>query len=832
MGKRKPSGGGRRKQRQAIADAAANAVAVSSVPAPGRSLAPPSTKAVAPGNRALAGGRISFDSDIPWYSMPHVITSPLSADDTWRTLDLDSKTLETLSPTKLIELLADVSPDVSRALFDFLRMCNPGWEATALRTGSDEPDPRAQAAIDAFTGMLDGLYGSIDVVINRLFTAAFVRGAFLSELVLDKSGRRPVDLVTPDPATIRFQVVNDPERGQTWELGQWHWGQWTALDRETISYVAIDPMPGWPYGRPLAAPALFSTLFLIGLLHDLRRVVSQQGYPRLDLSVDMAKLTTSMPMDLANDPQAAQLWVSGVIADVQRVYASLEPDDAYIHTDVISVNRPVGAVDAQSLGAVDGLVKSLERMSVRALKTMPLLMGLQEGTSETQANRQWEIYAAGIKALQHPCEKMLQRHLSLALQAQGIQADVSFRFSELRAAELLRDAQVDALETETAVAQYNAGWISQDEAAQNVVGHAADVPDPRAPTGPISMAGNSLAGVQADPGSNRARVPDGMLGPDGEIARLNRKTDAMMDLLRILAESYEPASDRSVKIVPEGADDPLPPVPDEVTISDADIRMAIDAWDTLIPDYAGLLEATVIGQSNFDDQQHAAGLPGTRAYGDASPWVWDPRGAGGGRYRNTDTGEWAGAKQMLGLRDRFVEAQKGAIDDLGAQLVKGDINVQQWVLQSRQYIKTAFIDEYALGHGGRHNMTQKDFGIIGHMCRDQYDFLNNFGEQVANGELSADQIRVRARMYIDASVQAYERAVSERLGLPRMPAYPGDGSTECRANCKCHWQYEETDTAWNCTWVVHSAAENCATCLERGAMWAPYVVDKATLAAS
>ena len=104
---------------------------------------------------------------------------------------------------------------------------------------------------------------------------------------------------------------------------------------------------------------------------------------------------------------------------------------------------------------------------------MPLLMGSNEAVSETHANRQWEIHVAGIRALQHLAENALQRLLRLALEAQGIQADVVWRFAELRGSEALRDAQTEQLRIANARAKFTAGWISQDEAAQEIVGHAA-----------------------------------------------------------------------------------------------------------------------------------------------------------------------------------------------------------------------------------------------------------------------------------------------------------------------------------------------------------------------
>jgi hypothetical protein len=417
------------------------------------------------------------DNKASFIGAPLSIIPPPDADQSWRLQSLDSRTLSRLAPAELINLVIDLSPEVSRALFDFIRMLNPGWECKALRPRSESEDRRGQRVLDAFWGQLKTLYGAPDIQINRLILAGFTRGAFFSEIVFD--GSAPVDLATPDPYSARFVKKKDPIRGEIFQLGQWQGGKFVELDAPTVSYIPIDPLPNQPYGRSLVAPALFTAIFLLGMLHDIRRVVQQQGWPRIDIAINLERLRLAMPSDVLPGSEKYEEWVNAIIDEIQDVYSSLEPDDTYTHTDVVTVNRPVSAVNADSLGAVDGLIKGLERMITRALKSMPLMMGLDTGGGETQANRQWEIHVAGIKALQHLLESQLESHLNLVLRAAGIQARVEFRFAELRASELLRDAQAESMRIANAKAKYDNGWISQDEASQEITGKPADQEAPR-----------------------------------------------------------------------------------------------------------------------------------------------------------------------------------------------------------------------------------------------------------------------------------------------------------------------------------------------------------------
>lgn len=121
------------------------------------------------------------------------------------------------------------------------------------------------------------------------------------ELVLDRRGRLPVDVKIHDARLARFKKLDDPLRGPIWQLGRIVDGQWQAITADTVRYIPLDPAPDSPYGRPMVSPAMFTSLFLIGLLHDLRRVVAQQGYPRIDVEVKLDELAESLPEDVTAD---------------------------------------------------------------------------------------------------------------------------------------------------------------------------------------------------------------------------------------------------------------------------------------------------------------------------------------------------------------------------------------------------------------------------------------------------------------------------------------------------------------------------------------------------
>lgn len=455
---------------------------------------------------ATVDGRKSFDRPEDQFTNSLSVLANFSTDDYWQAADLTPRGLRYIKIPKIVELLADSSPEFSKALFDFILMGNAGYTLKAYRPGTETEDAKASKALGEMMTILKGHYGSPKVVFNRLLMAAFLRGKIFAEVVLADSGRRFVDLATPDPATLSFRRIKDAERGVRWQVGQRQGTEFVPLEGPTMRYIPIHPFPGKIDGRSLVNPAIFICVFLIAMLSDLRRVVQQQGYPRLDLTVTFEKLKDMIPTDVRGKPRKLKEWADEVIAEIQSVYSKLKPDDTYVHSDAITVGDPVGALNDSSLGAVDGLIKACERMATRALKSMPLNMGTTDGVSEANANRQWEMYAALCKSIQQDVETCVGDLFEFALQGQGIVAEVRLRFAELRTAELLRDAQVLMLKVLIARSLYDNGIISQDEQAQMTTEKLqADQPAPRASaaTGGSTQPGAQVGG-QPDPGSTRS----------------------------------------------------------------------------------------------------------------------------------------------------------------------------------------------------------------------------------------------------------------------------------------------------------------------------------------
>lgn len=427
----------------------------------------------------LVTARGSTTSGKPYPLAANTIVPPPDYDVDWRVERLDTHAIENWTPSRLLEVLSNLSPEMSKGLWDYMRLLNPGWSYEVYSPGSDTPNARARVIIDTILDRIKQEHGSVDVALGRLHMGAYMRGGYFGEAVFDDAGREMIDLATPDPASVRFRVVKDDQGRSRYQLGQWQDYKFIPLDEEEgVSYIPVDPFPGSPYGRPLVAPAMFSALFLLGLLHDLRRVISQQGWPRIHIKVLTEKLLEGLRQDEeVNTPEDIERKLEAAVMAVKDEYSRLQPDDAYITGDEVEIGGPIGVTGAANLAGVEGVIEVVERMLVRALKTMPLVLGITDGVSEANANRQWEILVSGVKAMQHLAESMLERFFELACRMQGVQANVVWEFAEIRASERQRDALAYSQEIDNQVKLLGQHFIDREEASMDLVGHPPALTD-------------------------------------------------------------------------------------------------------------------------------------------------------------------------------------------------------------------------------------------------------------------------------------------------------------------------------------------------------------------
>ncbi len=97
------------------------------------------------------------------------------------------------------------------------------------------------------------------------------------------------------------------------------------------------------------------------------------------------------------------------------------------------------------------------------------------------------------------------------------------------------------------------------------------------------------------------------------------------------------------------------------------------------------------------------------------------------------------------------------------------------------------------------------------LVNNQLEYLKGFTDEA--GDMSDAAVAARAGLYAGSVKGSYWKSAIDAS----LPAYPGDGSSECLGNCGCAWQQSGDEYTW-----VLGKADNCATCAQRAGEWAPY----------
>lgn len=407
-------------------------------------------------------------------------------------------------------------------------MVNPGHD---LRTylfdglGSEiKEEGEAQTYLDELTRQIGKEYGGgLDQLHNVLALVLITNGAVCAEVAPTEELDNTVDWYPVDPTLIAF--LRDKN-------GDMHMGQrfrdntFVELNTNQVFYTPLDPDVDDPYGRPPLLPALSAVLAKSQMINDLRAVAHNQGYPRLDVSIKWDAIYAASPPALREPGQeeAFKEWTESVLSTVVADYEALQVDDTFVHYDWVNIQMVGGAA---GVGAFDfaALEKILSRSLNSALKTLPILLGINETTSETHGSIQWQIQVQGVSALQRLIKRTIEKLANTSLALKGYQAHAKVEYQKIRTVDRLFEAQADFFETRTVQLQEMMGWRSHDEAAELITNHDARGPiiDTKTPqpnlstnaggdttqnpnTGANPNAGGSTPAdkVKADPGSAAA----------------------------------------------------------------------------------------------------------------------------------------------------------------------------------------------------------------------------------------------------------------------------------------------------------------------------------------
>lgn len=400
----------------------------------------------------------------------------------YQELDPAEFDIELFDPGQLLTLLADLNPDVGRALWNILRVA--GTDLTFhVTTPGGADDAAGQALVDGLVARVNVAAGGFGAVVTQLLMTAYLQGAVCLDVAPTPALTDVEDLYPVNPSTIFFQrdanqvAVPFQRQSVLWGSGV---APFRRLNTELFAYTPIDPYVDDVYGRPPAAPVLQVVFFQVQVLRDLQRVIHAQGWPKIDLSVLTEIMDKYMPEDVKLDDQARNDWLRARMGEVMATYNGMAPEDAYVHADYVEVNSDA-AKAGTNLFDVKALMQVIRSQIISGLKQLPVLMGEHVGDTETYSTVEMRIFAASINAFRQPVGDLLAWALGVSLRLMGRPATIEPLWAPIELHDRGKVAVAVAQEQANAAYARDQGWLTDDQASIMITGSKAVAPRPSAP---------------------------------------------------------------------------------------------------------------------------------------------------------------------------------------------------------------------------------------------------------------------------------------------------------------------------------------------------------------
>lgn len=131
--------------------------------------------------------------------------------------------------------------------------------------------------------------------------------------------------------------------------------------------------------------------------------------------------------------------------------------------------------------------------------------------------------------------------------------------------------------------------------------------------------------------------------------------------------------------------------------------------------------------------------------------------AAAGRYI-APNGQFVGQQVIRTELDKALDNVTDRLVSLSGDFRSGKIDGRTWQVESMKLIKQSHLIGGALEKGGWQNMTQADFGRVGQIVRQEYQYFNNLIKQLESGQQRLDgTLDSRMRLYGQAGRGTYHK---------------------------------------------------------------------------
>ena len=370
-----------------------------------------------------------------------------------------------------IEFLKEVNPDVSMAVWNFVRLANQGNEMQLYALGKSKARmTNIEEQWRDFASRINEISNSgLDGLIDQLHYSSFLLGAMGCEVEVTPDIKDIYDVYVVKPKTIYWEL-GEIDNHQKWIPYQLQNSKKIYLDptHANFFWVPADPKIGDPRGTLNLSPVLQAIDFQMQILEDMQAVLHHQGWPRDDYEINLERMLSSCPSHIKNNPKELQKWFQEQYDNVVNMLQKIKPDSDIIHFDDVKRNPSNNNANSRSLD-VRAINEMVDVQTMSGLKQMSIFMNRNQGVTESWGTVQFRIFCSGITSCQRGSKRLIEEIARLWLRVNGIQAVPKFKHNTIDWNSEEQRMNVKLLEEKFYAIAVMMNWIDNDKAAQEVM---------------------------------------------------------------------------------------------------------------------------------------------------------------------------------------------------------------------------------------------------------------------------------------------------------------------------------------------------------------------------
>ena len=370
-----------------------------------------------------------------------------------------------------IEFARKFTPDVSMAVWNFLRLANQGHQMEFHDLSGKRMSDVEKQWTEFASRVNEISNAGLDGLIDILHYKAFVKGGQGIEAEVTPDRRDIYDIYPIDPQTL-FWEVEERNGRKKWIPYQQQFMKKVSLEpgKANFFWVPTDSTGEEPTGTLHLVPVLQALDFQMQIFQDLAAVLHHQGYPKNDIKLIQEKIVDMMPPDVKGDAVKQEEWLDRQWNNIVEMFNNIKPESDYIHYDNVEIAMSQGANSGRSLD-VRAVAELVDQQVISGSKQMSILMNRQSGTTESWGSVQLKIMITSIQSIQRGSKRLIEDVAKLWLRVKGLQGVPHFSHNKIDWESEEQRMRVKKLEQAFWVINQLMGWVDANQAAQEVTGN-------------------------------------------------------------------------------------------------------------------------------------------------------------------------------------------------------------------------------------------------------------------------------------------------------------------------------------------------------------------------